>query len=231
MSDRLVRVLVAASLALSIGWAGTLRSSAAQSPAGGALRYEPEPLPLTKPGETFRFSLCENRKLLATDVSAPCNRSNVFKGISGGHNANFVFNTGGTFLPRGLTLDGNGVLSGKTDVDLSQVPIHVCVIQLNEAAGCGNLQFGDPPAQVKATHRNPAALAAVLGGVVVGGVVLGKAAQDYANSQQSSGGSSGGSSNSCTTSQPSSCTSSSRCSCGYRCVTFDGTGGVGFCSP
>jgi hypothetical protein len=122
------------------------------------------------------------------------------------------------------------VLSGKTDIDLSKVAIHVCVLQLNETASCQDLGFGNQAAQVKPKGPNTAAFAGVLGAVIGGGALAGYAAKKYQESLQSTGGSSGGSGGSCTTGQPASCTRSSQCSCGYRCVTFDGTGGVGFCA-
>jgi hypothetical protein len=170
--------------------------------------------------------------LRADEVSKPCTRGNADPTwLSGGHNANYVFNTGPTFLPRGVTLDGNGILSGKTSVDLSTVAVHICVLQLNETPSCSDLGFGTQTAKVAPKGSHAPALVGVLGAAVGGGLILGTVAKKYQEAQSSGGSSSGGSSNSCTTSQPSSCTSSSRCSCGYRCVTFDGAGSVGFCSP
>jgi hypothetical protein len=76
---------------------------------------------------------------------------------------------------------------------------------------------------------NVAGIVGLLGGSIGGGLAIGAIAKKYQEGQSSGGGSGGG--GSCTAGQPSSCTSSSRCNCGYRCVTFDGAGSVGFCSP
>ena len=235
MSVRLIRVLVAASLALSIGLVGAFQSTAAQGQAGGGvLIYDPPVTGMTlpAPGQAIRFSLCEWRALEADEVSKPCTQSNSGKQIRGGHNANYVFNTGRTFLPRGLTLDGFGVLSGKTDLDLSKLVLTTCVLQLNETANCQNVWFSsNKAAQIKPKGANVAGLVGLAGGVVAGGAALGFAAKKYQEGLESSGGSSsGGSSSSCSSGQPANCTSSSKCNCGFRCVTFDGAGSVGFCA-
>ena len=235
MSDRLVRVVVAASLALSIGFVGTFQSSSAQVPAApgqaaaGGLSFKGTGMPLPPPGQAFRFSMCEGRTLRTDEVSVRCTKSNADPDwLSGGHNANYVFNTGSTFLPRGVTLDGNGILSGTTGLDLTKMVVHICVLQLNEEPSCGDMGFGFQVAQVAPKGPNVAGIVGLLGGAVGGGLAIGAVAKKYQEGQSSGGGSSGGS---CTASQPPSCTSSSKCSCGYRCVTFDGAGSVGFCSP
>jgi len=196
--------------------------------AAGGLSFKGDGMDV-KPGEAFRFSLCEGRQLKPEEVSVRCTKTNVNpKWVTGGHNANYVFNTGSTFLPRGVTLDGNGILSGPAGLDLAKTVVHICVLQLNETPGCDAVGFGPPKAEVTSTGPSAVAVVGAVGGAVAGGLTLGALLKKYQEGQTSGGSSGGGS---CTTSQPSSCTSSSKCSCGYRCVTFDGGGGPGFCSP
>jgi hypothetical protein len=248
MSDRLLRVVVALSLALSIGFAGILQSPPVQAQvvapgqvAGGGISFKGTSMPLPPPGKAFRFSMCEGRELLPNEVSVRCTKSNADpKWLSGGHNANYVFNTGATFLPRGVTIDGNGILSGTTGLDLTRTAVHICVLQLNETPSCGDMGFGFKVARVEpvqpvepvepvAEGMSAAGFVGVLGASAAGGLTVAALLKKYQEGQSSGGGSGGG--GSCTAGQPSSCTSSSRCNCGYRCVTFDGAGSVGFCSP
>jgi len=98
---------------------------------------ETKPLPPTRP---FRFSLCEGRYLTADEVSRPCYPSPASK-VTGGHNAPYVFSPGhGTPLPRGLGIDGNGILHGDDPALLSgRLPL--CVRQI-DVERCKEIHFG-----------------------------------------------------------------------------------------
>jgi hypothetical protein len=82
----------------------------------------------TKP---FRFSLCEGRYLEAGEVSRPCDPSRA-RTVAFGHDAPFVFSPGhNTFLPPGLSIDGNGILTGDDPERLANLDIPMCVRQLH----------------------------------------------------------------------------------------------------
>lgn len=83
----------------------------------------------TKP---FRFSLCEGRYLADGEVSRPCTSANNAT-VRFGHNANFVFSAGhGKFLPKGMFIDGNGILQGDDPKALSRLrELPLCVRQLD----------------------------------------------------------------------------------------------------
>ena len=98
---------------------------------------ETKPLPPTRP---FRFSLCEGRYLTADEVSRPCYPSPESK-VTGGHNAPYVFSPGhGTPLPRGLGIDGNGILHGD-DPALLSGGLPLCVRQI-DVERCKEIHFG-----------------------------------------------------------------------------------------
>ncbi len=80
----------------------------------------------------FRFSLCEGRYLAAHEISRPCNQSNNGT-IRFGHDAPFVFSAGhNQFLPKGLSIDGNGILHGDDPKLLSRLAsLPLCVRQLD----------------------------------------------------------------------------------------------------
>ncbi len=82
----------------------------------------------TKP---FRFSLCEGRYLAADEVSRPCYPSRA-RTVGFGHDAPFVFSPGhNTFLPPGLSIDGNGILKGDDAELLANLDVPMCVRQLH----------------------------------------------------------------------------------------------------
>jgi hypothetical protein len=89
-------------------------------------------------GDTFRYSVCTGQFLRAGDPSPQCNKANA-KSVSGGHNAPYVFSTGNSFLPPGVHLDANGVLSGVVTPEILDKPMFICVRQLNEQANCKGL--------------------------------------------------------------------------------------------
>jgi len=98
---------------------------------------ETKPLPPTRP---FRFSLCEGRYLTADEVSRPCYPSPESK-VTGGHSAPYVFSAGhGSPLPRGLGIDGNGILHGD-DPALLSGGLPLCVRQI-DVERCKEIHFG-----------------------------------------------------------------------------------------
>lgn len=93
------------------------------------------------PTKPFRYSLCEGRYLAAGEVSGPCNKP---RNVSGGHEAPYTFSAGhGTFLPKGLSIDGNGVLQGNDPSLLSKLNKEqkFCVRQL-DVERCKKIQVG-----------------------------------------------------------------------------------------
>lgn len=101
----------------------------------------------TKP---FRFSLCELRYLTPGEVSGPCNHP---RNVNGGHDAPYTFSAGhGTFLPKGLSIDGNGVLEGNDPGLLSKAAkLPLCVRQL-DVERCKDVQLGPGKTETEADN-------------------------------------------------------------------------------
>ncbi len=117
----------------------------------------------------FRFSLCTGQYLSAGETSGPCSPSSA-NGIVGGHNANYVFSAGhGQFLPKGLGVDGNGILHGdscKLIPKGTQLPL--CVRQL-DVERCGAYKVGQQVAQADPKAKGGGAGGKVLAALVVAG--------------------------------------------------------------
>ena len=99
----------------------------------------------TKP---FRFSLCEGRYLTAGEVSRPCYHPPK---VGGGHNAPFVFSPGhNTFLPPGLSIDGDGILKGDDPALLTKLDegLPLCVRQV-DVERCKTIKFGEKTKNVE----------------------------------------------------------------------------------
>lgn len=170
----------------------------AQKPATG-LRADTFLEPSRVQGKTFRYSVCLGRVLQPNEASKLCNPQSaetmedgkIVKTITGGHQAPYAFQF--RSLPKGMHLDGNGVISGKT-ADLGPgVYARICVIQLNEDLGCKNVGLGsrppaEPPDQAKSEKPGHSAGKAALevGTAASAAVLAAKAYQDYKNSQASS---------------------------------------------
>jgi hypothetical protein len=123
----------------------------------------------------FRFSLCEGRYLTDGEVSRPCTQANNAT-VRFGHNAPYVFSAGhGKFLPKGMFIDGNGILQGDDPKALSRLrELPLCVRQL-DVERCKTVRVAkdtvlepDPVAQPLA--NGPAQQAA--GGMSFGKAVL-----------------------------------------------------------
>lgn len=88
-------------------------------------------LPKPEKGKLYRFSLCTGEMLAASAVSRPCYPADA-KGVTGAApNHPIAFHLENTsFLPPGFTLDGNGVITGAADADLSKLKaVNICAIQ------------------------------------------------------------------------------------------------------
>ncbi len=158
------------------------------------LEWEPKIGACTGKGP-FRFSLCERRYLDAGEISRPCSPSLV-SGVTGGHNANYVFSPGhGQFLPKGMNLDGNGILQGDSCKLLRMgTRLPLCVRQL-DVERCDSYQVDGKMATNPAAKPGGHAAIAVLGiAAAAGGVALGasalKSAADLSTSTTTSTGSS-----------------------------------------
>lgn len=108
------------------------QASAAAGQGSAQLNVSQMPLPVR--GVPYRFSLCLGRLLNPGEVSAPCrtaqsNAAQTVGGTAGNGVVTFRLENG-SFLPPGLTLDGFGVISGTTSVDLTKLTIKICAIQL-----------------------------------------------------------------------------------------------------
>jgi hypothetical protein len=136
------------------------------------------------PGQEFRFSLCTGAVVPPGAPSPVCHPTTT-KTIGGGVPASYVFSPApATFLPRGLKLDAHGVLSGKTDVDLNNAVIRVCVRQLN-AEFCRPIGIGHVvPAEHAANVRKD--------GRVDPAIVAGAASASGAGPAATGGGGTGG---------------------------------------
>lgn len=107
----------------------------APAPAGqgnAGLNIAQMPTPVI--GKPYRFSLCLGRLLQPGEVSAPCrtaqtNAAQTVGGTAGNAVVTFRLENG-SFLPPGLTLDGFGVISGTTNVDVTKLKVKICAIQL-----------------------------------------------------------------------------------------------------
>lgn len=99
---------------------------AAQGNAGLNISQMPTPVV----GKPYRFSLCSGEVLAPTAVSKPCGR------------VTFRLQNG-SFLPPGLHLDGFGVISGTTNVDVSKLSVKICAIQIGAYGSNFNCQ-GQP---------------------------------------------------------------------------------------
>ncbi len=116
----------------------------------------------------FKLALCSGDVLELNEPSPPCH-------MTGGHQAPYAFNTGNTFLPPGVTLDGyNGVLTVTDPAALSTRSFKICVIQLNETLSCP--KFGNGPFPEELPPMEPAAKAhGGHGGAMLAAAALGLA--------------------------------------------------------
>lgn len=121
------------------------------------LRWDLKTLGKDAPTKPFRYSLCQGRYLQANEVSSPCNKP---RDVNGGHEAPYTFSAGhGTFLPKGLSIDGNGILEGNDPKLLAKGKngrLSLCVRQL-DVERCKPIQVG------KTTVTEPDNIAKALG--------------------------------------------------------------------
>ena len=212
-----------------------------------------------KMGDSFRYSVCTGQFLRAGDPSPICNKSNA-KSVSGGHNAPYVFSTGTTFLPPGVHIDANGVLSGVVTADILNKPMIICVRQLNEQANCKGLGKFTGIQSIAATASTTASTApstapaagpstagAIGGTLLVGGLVAGGVALAAAAAGSTGGGSGGPSTVQC--SQRTCIASGFSCSCsndstntscstqfpvagsGTACIAINTNNRIAWCAP
>lgn len=152
-------------------------------------------LPAPVKGQAYRFSLCLGRLLAANEVSRPCNPADAASTVSGAaQNLPIVFRLGTTsFLPPGFTLDGNGVINGAANADLSKLRnVGICAGQVggigtNLGNNCQQVDFNglkkvqtpqtapvNAPPPAKAQSSGPGmgtalAVTGVVGAAAVGG--------------------------------------------------------------
>lgn len=140
---------VVAWLTVSLGAGPTGLSAAPQTPPALppntvdqlGLSWDLKVIGTDAPTRPFRYSLCDGRYLAAGEVSGPCNHP---RNVNGGHDAPYAFSAGhGTFLPKGLSIDGNGVLEGDDPRLLSKIDKEqkFCVRQL-DVERCKKIQVG-----------------------------------------------------------------------------------------
>lgn len=189
-------LIVSASVLVSVmgitrGHAGlTIRAEGGQNVGG--LTFELKQVPLPVPRQEYRYSLCLGRPIPPGTPAPPCLPTTTLT-VKNAAAASIVFQTApATFLPRGLKLDANGVLSGKTDVDLSQAVIRVCARQLN-AESCGPIGFGKtPPPQQVANVKKDGKVDPTIGTGVAGANGAGPAGTGGAGPAATGGGGTGG---------------------------------------
>lgn len=194
--------------------------------AQGGLRWDLDSIPACGGREAFRFSLCEGRYLEAGQRSRPCLPGSQPSTVSGGHNAPYVFSTGhNTFLPKGMSIDGDGVLHG-SDCRLlkkgAQLPI--CVRQL-DVETCQNVGVGVPGTRTAAASKGGHTGLAIVGlGLAAGGVALGASA--LKSIDEAGGGS-------CSVTRTTCCGSGTggQCAIPRECSCPAGVRDDGICSP
>jgi hypothetical protein len=198
-------------------------------------------LPTPKKGKPYRFNLCTGQAVEATAVSRVCSPADAAKTVTGaapGVPINFRI-ADNSLLPPGLSLDGNGVLSGTADADLSKKSVHICATQsgaIGGSSGCTgqavrfdklNIRSMLPAQAAKAGGGGVGTaikLGAGLGGGVAGALVLANALKDLKSAESDVAAASAGSS--------SSSSSSSTATANYSgTVTYSCTAGAGAAEP
>lgn len=140
----LLMVIAIGSSAMARQAAPPAAPAQAPAPAGqGNAGLNVAQMPTPEIGKPYRFSLCSGEVLAPTAVSKPCGR------------VTFRLQNG-SFLPPGLHLDGFGVISGTTNVDVSKLNVRICAIQIGAYGSNFNCQ-GQPVgfAGGKAAVLNP----------------------------------------------------------------------------
>ena len=122
-------------------------------------------------GQPFRFSLCSGASLAATTASGPCHAAEAAKTVGGAaQNSLIVFRLqNGSFLPPGLHLNGDGVITGTTTADVSQLSVKICAIQVGGSGTCQPQTVGFNGGKAAIMRPPPAPAAAVAPAAAGGG--------------------------------------------------------------
>jgi hypothetical protein len=170
---------VAVIVALSLGASATAFQAPAVPAVGGptGLNLNVSQIPTPAKGQAVNFSLCSGATLGPNAASGPCHAAEAAQTVSGAPgNSLITFRLqNGSFLPPGLHLNGDGVITGTTTADLSKIVVKICAIQVGAIGSNFNCQgqpvgFNGGKAVVLGnTPKVPAAAAPARAGGLSGG--------------------------------------------------------------
>lgn len=161
---RAVAVLIALTLGVTAAAFQAPRTPAPRlaPPSNGTANVSIKVAQMTTPvkGQAYQFSLCAGQPLAAGVASTVCHAADAtgVNGASGNSIVSFKLQNG-SFLPKGLHLDGNGVITGTTTADLSNVTVKICAFQIggmDSNFNCQGQTLGFNGGKVVVLNKQPA---------------------------------------------------------------------------